>query len=85
MTDTHRVVRTRNTNGTYRYTLNGEVFLKGSRSAYEWASIYRRPDEGPLAAFPHTRRDLALRGNKEANYCGWTRLAAVEIIDGDAA
>ena|SRR5881392_3799447 len=63
---TATVTRETLTNGKFRFRVNGEVTVKGSNRAYEWASLYQTP-EGKIHAWLHARQDLAVKGNSDAN------------------
>lgn len=78
---TTTVTRESLTNGKFRFRVDGEVTLKGSNRAYEWASLYRTP-EGKIHAWFHARQDLAVKGNADANKISdLTRVGVVEIAE----
>lgn len=72
-------------NGKFRFRVNGEVTLKASTRAYEWASLYKKPN-GEVVAWFHARQDLAVKGNSEANgISDLKRVGITEITEYNAA
>lgn len=72
------ITRTALGNGKHRYEVDGEIHTKASSKIYPWASVYkyRQLDEwdiqcgrkvGDTIVFLHSREDLAVKGNQQAN------------------
>lgn len=76
------VTVTQNPNGTFRYAVDGAVFLKGSRRFYTHAALYRGED-GTVYASPHARADLAAKGNPHYNLAA--KFGMTEIVNLDEA
>lgn len=78
------ITRTQNTNGTYRYVVDGAVHTKASKKAYTHASQYLTP-AGKTITFLHTREDLAVKGSNDYNRAvrdgHGSRIPGVVIID----
>ena len=82
MTDQMIATTRRLTNGNHRIELNGSPVVKSSRRPYTWLSVYRSTESGELVAWPHTRQDLAARGNADAEWgVDRGRLVKVAIVE----
>lgn len=79
-----QITRTTNSNGTYRYEIDGELQMKASKVFYTHASSY---DVGSSQASPVSFHKTADAAAKATGYThlGWVKTGVYEIVDGDAA
>lgn len=80
-----QITRTTNSNGTYRYEIDGKVHMKASKVFYTHASSYRVGDKGDSSPVMFHKTAAAAAKSTGYTHLGWVKTGVYEIVDGDAA